>query len=93
MGFDKGDKFIDDAKQRAHDAIGESNPKLTSLEKGFLHAMKRRQAREKHARKGSWNASQQLCVSKRKAFLTQEIYCNDYSCDLEAISIKSTLQK
>jgi len=44
MGFDKGDKFIDDAKQRAHDAIGESNPKLTSLEKGFLHAMKRRQA-------------------------------------------------
>ena len=53
MGFDKGDKFIDDAKQRAHDAIGESNPKLTSLEKGFLHAMKRRQAREKHARKGS----------------------------------------
>ena len=56
MGFDKGDKFIDDAKQRAHDAIGESNPKLTSLEKGFLHAMKRRQAREKHARKGSWEA-------------------------------------
>ena len=55
MGFDKGDKFIDDAKQRAHDAIGESNPKLTSLEKGFLHAMKRRQAREKHARKGSWD--------------------------------------
>jgi len=53
MGFDKGDKFIDDAKQRAHDAIGESNPKLTSLEKGFLHAMKRRQAREKHAREGS----------------------------------------
>ncbi len=53
MGFDKGDKFIDDAKQRAHDAIGESNPKLTSLEKGFLHAMKRRQAREKHARKGN----------------------------------------
>ena len=53
MGFDKGDKFIDDAKQRAHDAIGESNPKLTSLEKGFLQAMKRRQAREKHARKGS----------------------------------------
>ena len=60
MGFDKGDKFIDDAKQRAHDAIGESNPKLTSLEKGFLHAMKRRQAREKHARKGNWNPFQQL---------------------------------
>ena len=54
MGFDKGDKFIDDAKQRAHDAIGESNPKLTSLEKGFLHAMKRRQAHEKqHARKAT----------------------------------------
>ena len=53
MCFDKGDKFIDDAKQRAHVAIGESNPKLTSLEKGFMHAMKRRQAREKHARKGN----------------------------------------
>ena len=93
MGFDKGDKFIDDAKQRAHDAIGESNPKLTSLEKGFLHAMKRRQAREKHARKGSWNASQQLRVSKKKAFLTKEISVKDYSRALEAISIKSTLQK
>ena len=93
MGFDKGDKFIDDAKQRAHDAIGESNPKLTSLEKGFLHAMKRRQAREKHARKGSWNASHQLRVSNRKAFLTQEIYGKDYPHKLEAISLNSTLQK
>ena len=53
MGLDKGDKFIDDAKQRAHDAIGESNPKLTSLEKGFFYAIKRRQARENHAPKGS----------------------------------------
>ena len=67
MGFDKGDKFIDDAKQRAHDAIGESNPKLTSLEKGFLHAMKRRQAREKHARKGSWDASTSRFLAKTAA--------------------------
>ncbi len=69
MGFDKGDKFIDDAKQRAHDAIDESNPKLTSLEKGFLHAMKRRQAREKHARKGSWDASQLLLIIKKQLLL------------------------
>ena len=68
MGFDKGDKFIDDAKQRAHDAIGESNPKLTSLEKGFLHAMKRRQAREKHARKGSWDASTSRLLAKTAGF-------------------------
>lgn len=71
MGFDKGDKFIDDAKQRAHDAIGESNPKLTSLEKGFLHAMKRRQAREKHARKGSWEASQKLRIIKKTGSLSR----------------------
>ena len=36
---------------------------------------------------------QQLRVSKRKAFLTQEISVKDYSRELEAISIKSTLQK
>ena len=86
MGFDKGDKFIDDAKQRAHDAIGESNPKLTSLEKGFLHAMKRRQAREKHARKGSWDASTSRFPAKK--LLQAEPWRKNDSLASEPLNIK-----
>ena len=48
---DKTERFMHAAKVRANNAIDESNPKLTSLEKGYWLAARRRRDREEHLRK------------------------------------------
>ena len=52
MGFeakDKTERFMDAAKERARAALHETSPKLTSLEKGMLKALKSRQRPTKHS--------------------------------------------
>ena len=54
MGFeakDKTERFMDAAKERARAALHETSPKLTSLEKGMLKALKSRQRPTKHSQK------------------------------------------
>ena len=54
MGFeakDKTERFMDAAKERARAALHETSPKLTSLEKGMLKALKSRQRPTKHSKK------------------------------------------
>ncbi len=48
---DKTERFMDAAKERARAALHETSPKLTSLEKGMLKALKSRQRPVKHAQK------------------------------------------
>jgi len=50
---DKTERFMDAAKERARAAMHETSPKLTSLEKGMLKALKSRQRHVKNARKTS----------------------------------------
>ena len=45
---DKTERFMDAAKERARAALHETSPKLTSLEKGMLKALKSRQRPIKH---------------------------------------------
>ena len=44
---DKTERFMDAAKQRAHEVVNETNPKLTSLERGYWLALKNRRGRER----------------------------------------------
>ena len=48
---DKTERFMDAAKERARAAMHETAPKLTSLEKGMLKALKSRQRPVKHDQK------------------------------------------
>ena len=48
---DKTERFMDAAKERARAALHEPSPKLTSLEKGMLKALKSRQRPVKHNQK------------------------------------------
>ncbi len=48
---DKTERFMDAAKERARAAMHEASPKLTSLEKGMLKALKSRQRPVKHNQK------------------------------------------
>jgi|TARA_B100000674_G_scaffold473744_1_gene465014 hypothetical protein len=50
---DKTERFMDAAKERARAALHEPSPKLTSLEKGMLKALKSRQRPVKHNQKAS----------------------------------------
>ena len=50
---DKTERFMDAAKERARAALHEPSPKLTSLEKGMLKALKNRQRPVKHNQKAS----------------------------------------
>ena len=50
---DKTERFMDAAKERALAALHEPSPKLTSLEKGMLKALKSRQRPVKHNQKAS----------------------------------------
>jgi hypothetical protein len=44
---DKTERFMDAAKQRAHEVVNEANPKLTSLERGYWLALRNRRGRER----------------------------------------------
>tara|TARA_Y100001978_G_scaffold114896_1_gene102374 strand:- start:142 stop:321 length:180 start_codon:yes stop_codon:yes gene_type:complete len=48
---DRTERFMDAAKERARAALHETSPKLTSLEKGMLKALKSRQRPVKHNQK------------------------------------------
>ena len=50
---DKTERFMQAAKQRAIDAIQDAAPKLTSLERGYWIAEKRRRQREEDIRKAA----------------------------------------
>mgnify|MGYP001494166366 CR=1 FL=1 len=57
MGFeakDKTERFMDAAKERARAALHETSPKLTSLEKGMLKALKSRQRQIRNAMSNSF---------------------------------------
>ncbi|BEV36708.1 hypothetical protein [Synechococcus sp. M16CYN] len=43
---DKTERFMDAAKRRAYEVINETNPKLTSLEKGYWLALRHRYGKE-----------------------------------------------